>query len=294
MKRLLLLLLFMLGLVLLSGCSFNQVPDSHIDDNILCDPINGSDCMGVDKGRGETVVRPQEKLVRYLEFSQLTSGAISLNESAVIDNRWVLLESGHGVIAGDRLAIIDGTRIYGGFTTSVIVGQNVSLDTPIDFNYSVQNSTAVTLTRDLNIDGSVTPQIFQIGTIPGVSLDITRLVFEMTDATAGDDTTFGGCPALTNGLVLRFVNGATYNIWNVKTNSEIKKIAGGDFVYEDKAGPGDFGFSARATINGQDKLDTIIKIEGTDMLQAIVQDDLTCLTKFELGAQGNTDLMTLE
>lgn len=313
MKKKLIIIILLLS-VIFSSCINSEAPNVatigiHPNTSIIsiiCDENNLSSCAQVSNnslhmnitaplsqnGEVETVQRPQELLVRYLEFSQLTSGAIPINQSTGIGGYNVTLNVSHNVTIGDRVALIEGTRIYGGFAMAVS-GQIITLDTPIDFNYTTTGF-AVTLTRDLNIDGSLTPEIFQIGTVENITLDITRLVFEMNDKTEGDDTTFGGCSALTNGLVLRFVNNATYNIWNVKTNGEINKVAGGDFTYQSKAGPGNFGFTARSTFNGPDKLDTIIKIHEGEMLQIIVQDDLTCLDKFEIAVQGNTDLMTLE
>lgn len=282
------LIILMLGVLFLIGCTQSSIA---VSDNLICDPINETDCAGVDESRLETVVRPQVKLIKVLEFSQVLNFTF-VNQTGVLNDRNIIVDDGSVFSGGDRIALVDGTRIYGAFVQTV-VSQNLTLDTPLDFNYSV-GSTAVRLTRNLNIDGSVTPQIFQIGTVANVTLDITRIIFSLTDSTAGDDSTFGGCPALTNGVVLRFMDGATYNIFNIKTNGELSKIAGGDFTYAERAGPGEFGFNARFTFNGQDKLDSVIEIKEGEMLQIIIQDDLTCLNNFNIVAEGNTDIFTLE
>lgn len=290
------LLFIPLFLFFLTGCSSGSASVSTSNASILISPPADNQNVTItsplsNEGELETVNRPQIKLPRSLEFSQVTSGLINVNQSASLNDKYIMLESGHGIIAGDRLALFEGTRVYGGFVTGVS-GQNISLDTPLDYNFSL-SAASVTLNRDMNVDGSTIPQIFQIGTVADLPLQITRINFAMTDGSSGDDTTFGGCPALTNGIVLRFIDGAWFNIFNVKTNGDLRKVAGGDFIYSDKAGGGAHGFSSRVTFNGQDKMDTVIEVMQGEQLQIIIQDDLTCLTSFDVTAQGNADFSTL-
>ena len=168
-------------------------------------------------------------------------------------------------------------------------GSDINLDTPIDKVFSNSNTTVVCASDNMAVDGSVTTQIFQIGPVggtTGVEIDITRVMGYIQDATAMDDAKFGGIPALTKGIVLRHNNDIINNIWNIKTNGGFGLMCF-DLNYSEKAPAGSFGVRFRNTYAGQAKHGVTIRLEVGDILELLVQDDLTGLEAFNMMAQGH-------
>jgi len=150
------------------------------------------------------------------------------------------------------------------------------------------------LIEQMNVAGSITsPVIYRIsndfGNVHnGTAIDITRLIFHITDNVAMDDSNFGGMSALTNGILVRkaFANGTYWNLFNVKTNGEFGELAY-DKTYDDKAPAGVYGMTVRLTYGGQSKHGVAIRLEPGERLEALVQDDLTDLSSFIINAEGH-------
>jgi hypothetical protein len=101
-----------------------------------------------------------------------------------------------------------------------------------------------------------------------------------------DDSRFGGLPALTRGLVFRIVNGFQRTIFCFKTNQDIKQFCY-DVNYSSRAPSGYFGFSSRITFGGQSKHGVVLRLGAGDVLQWVVQDDLTGLDTLKIAAEGH-------
>jgi len=126
-----------------------------------------------------------------------------------------------GVFSAD-----DPDIFYLGKQLGAPVGSVITLDTPIDQELQI-NSDVAASSIDMAVDGSTTTQTFQIGPVgPGSTqtVHITRIMGHLLDSTAMDDGKFGGISALTNGIVLRHNDGVIQNIWNVKTNGDLRLI----------------------------------------------------------------------
>ena len=164
----------------------------------------------------------------------------------------------------------------------------VTIDTPIDFNYS-SGSITFAANYHMNVDGSTTPQIFQVGPIGesvDLELDITRIMGYLQDDVEMDDAKFGGITALTNGVVLRRNNKYMTNFWNAKSNGELALLTY-DFEYAEKAKQGSYAARFRNTYAGPSKHGVTIRLEPGDILEVIIQDDLTDLEDFIMMAQGH-------
>lgn len=166
----------------------------------------------------------------------------------------------------------------------------LGLDSPLDFPFGTIDTGSLN-SWDINVDGSVTPVVFSLaptGLAQGVEWDITRMLSSLIGSSAMDDGTFASIPALLRGIVVREVNGQTKNVFNVKTNGEIKEHAF-DLTYSDKAPAGQFGMSFRRSFNGQEKNGVVIRLSNVDgdSIQCIIQDDLTDLNVFHLTVQGH-------
>jgi hypothetical protein len=232
-----------------------------------------------------------------LYFAQANSGTpnpTTLASATAIDDTSITVVDDSAFSVGDYVGISEGAggdRFY--FGEALNVAANViDLDTPLDFAFAI-GSNVISLTRDLNVDGSVTPQIFEVrgaGAGSEITVNITRLIFVIICDSQPDDGLFGNIAALTNGLVIRKKDGTYRNIANVKTNGDFANLTY-DVAYTARSVPaGDWAVRCRYTFGGQDKHDTIIPIAPNEALQIIIQDDLTTggpdITQFRVVAEG--------
>lgn len=170
--------------------------------------------------------------------------------------------------------------------TALPGGNVLTLDRPLDFDYDISDLVEV-VTTDLRttIGSLASPIIYQLKPESGRIWFITRLILGMTHAAAATDDKFGDQTALTNGVVLRtFVNDQFESFTNWKTNGDII-LDMFNVTYSDKAGPSLFGTSGRQTFT---RLGVGIKLNGdnNDVMDIMIQDDLTGLTSFFLNGQG--------
>ena len=75
-------------------------------------------------------------------------------------------------------------------------------------------------------------------------------------------------------------------IFCFKSNQEIKQFCY-DVAYSDKAPAGSFGLVARISFGGQSKHGVVLRISDDDVIQWVVQDDLTELTSLKVSVQGH-------
>ena len=110
----------------------------------------------------------------------------------------------------------------------------------------------------------------------------------MVCASLVDLSTFGDLTALTEGIVLRKVDGDYRNIWNVKTNNDFSNLAFDLKIYE-KTNPaqGIDGLSCRYSFAGQEKHGVALRLEPGEKLEIINPENLTGLTSFRVIAQGH-------
>jgi len=193
---------------------------------------------------------------------------------------------GHGIGVNDEILLLDtiGNREYFAKVLNVSV-DTITVDRPIDHIFPFTTTLGRRVTTQMAVDGSSTPQIFSIrsGSIPS---DITRFIITMLGDSSMDDGKFGNLSALDRGLVLRIVNGFQKTIFNFKTNGDIKQFCY-DVSYADKAPAGQEGLVARITFAGQDKHGVTLRIQDTDVIQWIVQDDLTDLVSLKIAGEGH-------
>jgi hypothetical protein len=180
-----------------------------------------------------------------------------------------------------------GGRYYFGTVVSKL-GTVLTMDTPMDFEFEI-GSPVLPTSREMNVDGSVTPITFSIQAgSSGLLIDLTRVMFAMILSSQGDDGLFGNLTTTGfRGLLLRKVDGVLQNYWNVKDNSEIRSL-GYDLDYTVRSGGGgSFGMAARYTLGGPSKHGTVIRLGPGEALEAIVQDDYTGLVRNRLLVGGH-------
>jgi hypothetical protein len=171
-------------------------------------------------------------------------------------------------------------------------GNVLTLDTPATKVFAI-GATVLPLSHDMAVDGSVTPVPFQIGPIgTAIEVDITRILGVIYDVGTLSDLTFGAIAGgLTNGLVFRHFKDATSdydNYWNVKTNGDIALLCYDLTFNESGLGPSaSDSVRFRLTYGSQGKHGVTLRLEASDYLELLVQDDLTDLVAMDVMAQGH-------
>lgn len=225
-----------------------------------------------------------------LRMNQVVQTGLTLAVDAVIDSRTITVSPGHGLVATDRIIILqeNGEPQYF-FTEIISVAVDVlTLDTLVPYVFLAAQAEITQYDPDLNKDGSVTTYKAELRNPFSFSLDITRFIFHMTDATAMDDSKFGGRAALVNGISLRknIPGSGNFHFWNCKTNGEIGELSF-DKAYDEKAPAGVYGFSSRLTYAGQSKHGVAILLEPGEAVEMLIQDDLTLLLSFTIMVEGH-------
>jgi hypothetical protein len=195
---------------------------------------------------------------------------------------------GHGIVPGDELILLD-TAANRSLQSQCLAtaGDLITIDRPVDHNFAAATTLGRITNTNMAVDGSVNRQAFVIraGAVPS---DIVRFIVTLTSGGSMDDGKFGDQPPLTRGLVLRIVNGYQRAIFNFKTNGEIKQFCYDGTYTSSTLGPaGQESFAARITFGGQSKHGVVLRIGPGDIIQWIVQDDLTGLGVARVSAMGH-------
>lgn len=237
-------------------------------------------------------IQDQTTPIIIASFSK-EEAATTLSVLGVINLRTITVTSPTGFAAGKYLSIFSvvDNRFFLGLIISV-VGSVVTLDTPLDFAFPV-GSFVTCGTRNMNVNGSVTPVIFGVRNTDeqiGSEFDITRIILHCETTAAIDLSKFGDIVGgITNGIVMRKVDGVQRNVFNAKTNGELKSLMY-DFDITSAINPaqGQNGFTGRLTFGGQEKLGVVIRLKQGEDLQIVIQDDLSGLELLEIICEGHT------
>lgn len=235
----------------------------------------------------ESKTDPTNDLYFIKQLGSTTTVAVE----TALDDRTVTLTDATDFPIGTYLGLSstdvqDVARYYFG-TVMDRVGNVVTVDVPLDYTYKV-GSFAIATTREMNVNGAVTPQVFSVragGANTNFIVDITRVMISMETTSPVNLNTFGNITPLTNGVFMRHVNGEYRNKWVVKKNSDFGILAYDwtPYLASNPAQAVD-GFLCRYTINGPDKHDAVIRLYPGEELQIIIQDDLTALESFRMMA----------
>ena len=212
---------------------------------------------------------------------------LALAQVAIIESNVITVVDGTDVIAGTYVCIQNKTRTFQAKILSK-VGNELTLDTPLDFNFPINGTSVNNRSPQLNLDGSTNVVVGSLGPNSGVKWDITRIILSMTHVSAADDGRFGGIAALAKGIVVRKSDGVHHTIFNAKTNGDLRERMY-DLTFSDRAPAGQYGTAARRTFAGQGKNGVVIRLDGDteERIEIIIQDDLTDLTSFRVIAQGH-------
>ena len=238
----------------------------------------------------DAVIQDSTSPLFIVKASNLVAETTITSQTAK-DDYIVNVTSAAGFVIGQYLTIynIAEDRVF----FSEILDINtlaITLDTPLDFEFPIGSIVSVG-DNNMNVDGSVTPVIFGIrnpttADIPS-SVDITRIMFKCLTTDRVDLSMFGNIAGgLLRGIIVRRVDGTYQNIFNAKTNGELKNIMY-DLDIELVAQQGQDGFTGRLTFAGQNKMGAVIRIGPDEDIQIVIQDDLTSLDRFIVIAEGS-------
>lgn len=210
----------------------------------------------------------------------------TVTATADIDDKMIEVDATTGITAGDAINISENGRTFQAIVSTfdaTSITFNAPLDMPVTADAVVQVGK-----WNMVVDGSTAPKIYRVTPPVGATWDIVRLTIGMTATTAMDDSTFGPLTALTNGVVLRVVNGQTKNIFVVSDNGGLAERCY-DATYPAKVPAGIYAFRAIRTFGGQDKNGVVVRLQEGDSLEFIIQDDLSdaTFTKFACVVQGH-------
>jgi hypothetical protein len=253
---------------------------------------NQWDSNGIFRTTQDVALQDQTTQPIHLTFNKLTQ-ALTLVGTVAIDDTSITVTSDVEPTDGETVCIKKDDRFYQGHIVSHSANGDdwdLVLDTPLDYNYSSPDYVKQSSTN-MAVDGSSASQTFIISPknlASTVQWDATMISIVITDGAEMDDAKFGGISALTKGVVLRQVDGYTKNIFNAKSNQDLKLVFH-NFIYSDKAPAGTYGLEGHMKFGGQSNFGVVIRLSAStdDELQIIIQDDLSDLTTFYAMVHGH-------
>ena len=194
--------------------------------------------------------------------------------------------AGHSIDTGQMVIISEDGRFFQAEVLTVDTN-TITVDSPCNYDFT-DDADCENVSNELNQNGSSSTVIARIKPPANVTWDITKLLFYMQDATAMDDSTFGGLSALTNGVVLRSINSVYNNIFNAKSNYELA-LQMFDVDYPPKPASGKYAFRGCRKFGGKSETGVVIRLDGDSghELQLLIQDNLTGLEKFHCVVHGH-------
>ena len=246
------------------------------------------------ESNGGVPVNIQDQTTRPfdIQVNQILSIAYSIAVSPTMNTNIVILNTTSGLSIGDKIAFLEQNgmpHIYFGFIVA-ISGNNITMNSPVPFNFTPLVSTVFTFDNQLNVDGSTTPIVFSLVNLFDEQIDITRVIFKCTDDVEMHDGLFCGINQLTNGIEFRkYTNHGYYiNYFNIRNNAKWGLLAY-DVQYTDTGKPPSdvFGFGSRLTYAGQNKHGVTIRLDPGERIELLVQDDLTGISGASLMVEGH-------
>jgi hypothetical protein len=235
------------------------------------------------------LVKTQDPTTRPVDlyFIKSLGDQTTLKSDATANTYTVELNDTTGYIAGVYVGIFCPTgEYYFGHQIGVPSGDVITLDTPLGFDFEA-GCNVLNLTQEMAVDGSVTPQVYQIGPVgpaAGLQVDISRITGTLWDNSPMSPDGFGGLSALPRGCVLRKNNAGYFNYINFKTNLEIALSTGHTLEMGGAFQPNVYTFCL--SYAGQENHGCTIRLEPGEILELIIQDDLRGLSSFRAMAQG--------
>ncbi len=231
---------------------------------------------------GNVAVRASNNINRpvIIQFNQVNAASF-LTVTGVKDSKSVTLDDVTGFIDQGYIIIFDPPTKNFSFYTQLgpPVGNVLNFDSPLDFDYPI-GTLIQTSDINMNVDGSATTQVFGLRGVESpqgleLSLDVHKISIHCVTDSSLDLTTFANISRLLNGLILRRRNGIFNNIFNVKSNIELKAISDFEITTAENSQQGEDGFTAKMSFNGLTELGVAIRLPLGEDLEFLIQDDFS-------------------
>lgn len=215
----------------------------------------------------------------------------TLKYNAVTDDTILYVNDTSGASVGIAINIYSECRLYQGVINAVPNDSTVIVSAPLDMDLDTSTAVIVYANWDMAVNGSTTPQVFEICPPCSVQWDITRIIFNLVDTGTFTALTYGAmADGLDKGIVFRVSDGSQKNLFTIYNNSGFYERAYDvDINTSGFFGTGVNGLTCRRTFGGQNKNGVVIRLDGAtnDCIQLIIQDDLTDLDKQACVGQGH-------
>ena len=192
------------------------------------------------------------------------------------------VDTGDGALflVGDKIFITEGAVSEScSLQILAISTDTLTVDMPLENDYTTAAIVAVFDVNLANADGSVTRELYGVTPPSDEVWHITTITMILENAISLGQPSiekFGAIPGLTRGLVLRVEDGTDRNIRVFRTNSDFMEYFGGtNVIFVQKVGGGNW--STAVIWNLKQNTDAIIKLDGStgDTANFIIQDDLS-------------------
>lgn len=263
----------------------------EFDQSIFSETPDGNKSINVS-GEVDVVVQSQtESIFQYLLMQEQKTD-ITLTSPIAIDDIVINVSAGHGFTGADgEFIVVRAGNVFFQLRVVSVSVNAITVEAPIDDAYTILGSSVIRGNVNMQVNGSITPVDFKY-TFNGdsganVPIDIQGIVLTFqSGATVPDDGTFGGIPAIANGLLLRKVNTVNSGLGNYTSNQEFRDV-GANVEYSDKAPAGTNATNIFIDIVG--KFGKVIRIDPRldDYILAKVRDNLTGLDKFTMALLGS-------
>lgn len=237
--------------------------------------------------RGSLKVAPDYPLFDSLDlYLYRLDATLVLTATQAIDDIILNVVSSIGAVVGDVITIYEDDRVYQSLITAT-TATTVTLSSPLD--YAFTTSAIVDCGKWLmNVDGSITEQEFIIKAPQNSGIEIHSFRSSMLDSSTMDDGLFGGIPALTNGVIMRYSNSTTRNLALLINNLGFFE-EGYTKTYSDKAPSGQYGVVFDRNIPGTNGVIVLLEGGNNAILKVVVRDDLTALDQFTFTIHGHLE-----
>lgn len=190
-----------------------------------------------------------------------------------------------GAVVGDCINIKDEYNYFQSIVTN-ITGTVITIASPVDKDFPITSSVCFGEWDLSQANGSVTPVSYFICPPSKVKYDIYTIIISIEDDSVMYESTFGGLPALTNGIILRVTDGYDKQLFLVTNNGGFTEY-GFTTKYSDKVPSGTYAFWA--VKNYKDVNGVSLRIDGNneDRIEVIIPANLTGLSKMAITVHGH-------
>lgn len=233
------------------------------------------------ESNGAVPVNIQDQTTEIIDvfFCKLLN-TVTLVSNVTADQNTATFVAWHSFVAWNMACFKEWTHFFQAVVLNVAT-DTITIDRPFDFAFTTA-ATVTRTTKEMNVDWSVTPQIFRISPVwTTVKFDITKIFFVIGDDSAMDSWKFGWIAALTKWIVVRKKDGVFKSIFNAKTNGDFSQHCQA-VNYDDKAPSWQYWFRAIKNLAWQENQGVVIRLDPAENeeLQVIIQDNLTGLLSF--------------